>query len=318
MTTASAWPFPVEPLPAYSNWFNVLGVRPEDASGPAVWVGRRVLGLLGFISTGASSSTMALWHPMRVAGATARQMLLAAGAARLVSPWPSSPPPMVSVRHEASGRSLSYGELAREAAVLPPPDDPRLKPAADWRVIRSTAGPRRSARQGPGASRVFGMDVAPPDMLHAAIRHAPVFGARVGRVANEASVRAEPGVLDVAIIDGQQVAVVADSWWRAEQAAGLLNIEWTETEFDDVTSAEMSARLRTALDSDAPHENINDGDVEAALSPAARRPWSSRSTGVPFLAHACMEPINATVIVRQDGSAEAWVPPNRPWERVRA
>ena len=302
--------FPVEPLPAYSNWFNVLGVRPEDASGPAVWVGRRMLGLLGFISTGASSSTMALWHPMRVAGATARQMLLAAGAARLGVPVAQLTTADGVVRHEASGRSLSYGELAREAAVLPPPDNPRLKPAAEWRVI----GRRQARVDLPAKVRgepVFGMDVALPDMLHAAIRHAPVFGARVARVANEAEVRAKPGVLDVAIIDGQQVAVVADSWWRAEQAAGLLNIEWTETEFDDVTSAEMSTRLRTALDSGAPHENINDGDVEAALSSGTATVVESVYE-VPFLAHACMEPINATVIVRQDGSAEAWVPSQSP------
>ncbi len=75
--------FPMDPHPAYSSWTNVLQVRPEEATGPVVWVGRRLLGHLGFIATGASQSTMGLWHPMRVAGASARQMLLDAGAKRL-------------------------------------------------------------------------------------------------------------------------------------------------------------------------------------------------------------------------------------------
>jgi isoquinoline 1-oxidoreductase subunit beta len=69
--------FPTEPLAAYANWFNVMHVRPEEARGPAVWAGRHALVALGFISIGASASTMALWHPMRVAGASARGMPMA-------------------------------------------------------------------------------------------------------------------------------------------------------------------------------------------------------------------------------------------------
>lgn len=216
--------FPVEPLPAYANWFNVLQIRPEEASGPVVWVGRRVLGLLGFISTGASGSTMAMWHPMRVAGAAAREMLVSAGAARLDVPADELTTADGFVLHEASGRRLSYGELARDAALLPPPSEPALTPAADWRLI----GRSQLRVDLPAKIRgepVFGMDVVLPDMLHASIRHAPVFGAQVSRIVNEPEVRAAPGVLDVAIIDGRQVAVVASSWWRAEQAAWQMEIE---------------------------------------------------------------------------------------------
>ncbi|MGK9051581.1 molybdopterin cofactor-binding domain-containing protein [Neorhizobium petrolearium] len=302
--------FPTEPLPAYANWFNVLQQRPEEASGPAVWVGRRVLGLLGFIATGASASTMALWHPMRVAGAAARQMLLAAGSARLGVPVSQLTTADGFVRHEASGRSLSYGELAREAALLPPPDDPVLKPAADWRLIGKSQR-RVDLLAKVRGEPVFGMDVVLPDMLHASIRHAPVFGARISRIANEAEVRAQPGVKDVAVIDGRQVAVVADSWWQAEQAASLLDIAWTQTEAADVTSAEMSARLKTALRSAEPYENINEGDVGAAIA-GSTSPMIDATYEVPFLTHACMEPMNATVLVRQDGSVEAWVPSQSP------
>lgn len=302
--------FPTEVHPAYSTWFNMLQIRPEEARGPVVWLGRRVLGQMGFIATGASGSTMAMWHPMRVAGASARQMLLAAGSARLDVPVSQLSTTDGFVWHEASDRRLSYGELAREAAVLPPPRDTALKLPAEWRLI-GRSQPRVDLPAKVRGEPVFGMDVVLPDMLHAAIRQPPVFGAQVARVANEAEVRAQSGVLDVAIINEQQVAVVADSWWRAEQAAWLLDIEWTQTGADGVTSAEMSSRLQTALYGDTPYENINDGDAAAALAEAATVVEASYE--VPFLVHACMEPLNATVVVRQDGSAEAWVPSQSPF-----
>jgi isoquinoline 1-oxidoreductase beta subunit len=309
--------FPVDLLPAYSNWSTMLGVRPEDAGGPAVWVGRRLIGRLGFIGTGASYSTMALWHPMRIAGASARQMLLAAAAARLGEPVAALTTADGFVRHAASGRSLSYGELAREAALLPPPENPVLKPAAEWRVI----GRPHARLDLPGKVRgepVFGMDVVLPGMLHASIRHAPVFGAEVAEIANEAEVRSQPGVLDVAVIDQRQVAVVADSWWRAEQAASRLDIAWTPTAEDGLDSAEMAAGLRAALDAtdDAAYEHFAEGDVDRHLTAGGTQRVEA-SYEVPYVTHACMEPINATVVVREDGSAEAWVPSQAPFN-VRA
>ncbi|MBX9462643.1 MAG: molybdopterin-dependent oxidoreductase [Aquamicrobium sp.] len=302
--------FPTEAHPAYATWFNVLQVRPEEASGPVVWAGRRVLGLLGFISTGASSSTMSLWHPMRVAGASARQMLIGAGAARLGVASSELSTGDGFVRHEASGRSLSYGELAREAAILSPAADPALKPATDWQVI----GTRQARVDVPAKVRgepVFGMDVAMPGMLHATIRHAPVFGAQVARIVNEADVRTQPGVLDVTIINGRQVAIVADSWWRAEQAAWQLDVEWTGTADDGASSADFSRSLRAALDVTAPYENLDEGDAATVIGSNTASVVEA-SYEVPFVAHACMEPINATVIVREDGSAEGWVPSQGP------
>lgn len=302
--------FPTEAHPAYANWFNVLQVRPEEASGPAVWVGRRALGALGFIATGASSSTMSLWHPMRVAGASARQMLLAAGAARFGVPAAELVTGDGYVMHEASGRALSYGALAREAAVLPPPDDPLLKPAAEWRII-GRSQPRVDLPAKIRGEPVFGMDVSLPDMLHASVRHAPIFGAKVARIGNEAAVGAEPGVVDVVVIDERQVAVVAESWWRAEQAVWRLDVEWTGTQDSAVSSADLSRRLRAALDSDEPYEHLHDGDATTVL-PGDEFVVIEASYEVPFLAHACMEPMNATVIVRDDGSAEVWTPSQGP------
>lgn len=298
--------FPTEAHPAYSVWSNVLQVRPEEASGPVAWAARRLFGQLGFINTGASASTMGLWHPMRVAGASARHMLVDAAAARLRVPATQLTTGGGFVRHAPSGRELSYGELAREAAILPPPRDPRLKAPEAWTVI-GRSQPRVDIPAKVRGDPIFGMDVALPDMLFAAIRHAPVFGAEVELVRNAADIRARSGVVDLAVIDGRSVAIVADSWWRAEQAAWLLDIKWSRTEADGVSSAEMTERLLRALDEDAPYENLHVGDVESAFSTAAASLVESDYLA-PFVAHACMEPINATVLLRDDGSAEAWVP----------
>ncbi|SFV34659.1 isoquinoline 1-oxidoreductase, beta subunit [Devosia crocina] len=302
--------FPTEPLPAYANWFNVLGVRPEYASGPAVWLGRRILGQLGFISTGASGSTMAMWHPMRVAGAAARQMLLAAGAARMGVPADQLTTVEGFVRHEASGRAFSYGELAREAAVLPPPQNPSFKPESEWRLI-GRSQPRVDLPAKVRGEPVFGIDVTLPNMLHAAIVHAPVFGAMVAGIRNLAMVRAEPGVLDVVVINDRQVAVVASTWWQADFATRQLDIEWTPTDADDVDSAVMTGRLEAGLAGEAPHTYLDEGDVEAVFAGGAG-PVVEAQYAAPFLAHACMEPMNATVLIRSDGTAEAWVPTQSP------
>ncbi|WMT91925.1 molybdopterin cofactor-binding domain-containing protein [Pelagibacterium sp. H642] len=298
--------YPTQAHPSYSTWFNVLDVRPEEASGPVVWLGRRVLGQMGFIATGASGSTMGMWHPMRVAGAAAREMLIAAAAIRLSVPVVELTTREGAVYHEATRQSVAYGDLAQTAALLPPPDAPALKPRSEWRLI-GRSQPRVDI---PGKVRgepVFGMDVVLPDMLHATMRHAPVFGAEVASLGNEAAVRAAAGVVDVAVINGRHVAIVAESWWQAERAAWLLDIEWTPTAADREDSATLAAKLQAGLSSDAPHGHIDEGDVEAALA-AADAAVVEAEYGVPFVTHACMESMNATAILRESGAAEVWAP----------
>lgn len=308
--------FPTEPLAAYSNWFNALQVRPEEASGPVVWIGRRVLGQMGFVATGASGSTMGMWHPMRVAGASAREMLVAAAAARLDVAAATLGTEDGYVVSEETGSRFSYGELAREAAMLTPPENPKLKPAADWRIV-GTSQPRIDLPAKVKGEPVFGIDVARPDMVHAAIRHAPVFGSQIVRILNEEAVRDSPGVLDVVPIGLNQIAVVAGSWWQAEQACTILEVEWSSTAYDSIGSEELTAHLYAALDSEEPHEHLAEGDVEETITVANARVVEALYE-VPFAAHACMEPINATVLVNVDSTAEAWVPTQNPMFSRRA
>ena len=298
--------FPTEAHPAYSIWANVFQVRPEEASGPVTWVGRRLLGELGLIATGASASMMGLWHPMRLAGASAREMLIAAASIRLEVPVAELRTTDGAVHHDRTSRSISYGELAAHAARLPPPDAPRLKPRADWQIV-GTPQPRLDIPAKVRGEPVFGMDVVLPDMLHASIRHAPVFGADVAMIVNEREVRDAPGVVDVQVIDGRHVAVVATSWWLAEQAAWMLDVAWAETAADDENSATLSARLKAALDTETPYDHIDEGDVEAAFA-APDVQVIAADYDVPFVPHACMESMNATAVLHPDGRAEVWAP----------
>lgn len=300
---------PVEQLPVYAN-FAPLNIRPEDPTGPVLWAAKRVLGALPMMNTAGSRSVIGLWVPMRVAGAAARHMLVAAAAARLGVPVGELTTADGYVTHAATGRGIAYGELVRDAALVPPPRDPPLKPASPWRLI-GTPQKRVDLPAKVRGAPLFGMDVVLPDMLHAAIRQAPVFGAGVARLANEAAIRALPGVVDVAVIDGRSVAVVAQSWWQAEAAAWRAEIAWSRTEADRVTTAKLERDCRQALDAPDPYVHLREGDVDAAFAaPAAR--IVTADYAAPFLAHACMEPMNATVLIRADGTAEAWCPTQSP------
>ncbi|MBB4004780.1 xanthine dehydrogenase family protein molybdopterin-binding subunit [Aurantimonas endophytica] len=301
---------PTQLLPVYASYSQIIGVRPEEARGPVAWAVRRAVSAVPLIATGASGSTIGLWHPMRTAGAAARHMLVAAAAARLGVPASDLTTADAAVHHAASGQSIPYADLARDAAILPPPREPALKPRTAWRLI-GRSQPRVDLPPKVRGEPVFGADVVLPDMLHATIRQAPVFGARVVRLRNEAEIRTEPGVRDVAVIDGRAVAVVADSWWQAEMAAWRLDVEWSGTEDDGVSSIALGDRLRAALDEAEHHLHLEDGDVEPALASETAQ-LVEATYEVPFVTHACMEPMNATVLMRRDGTAEAWVPSQSP------
>lgn len=301
---------PTEQLAVYTT-LAPLQVRFEEASGPGFWAARRAMGLFPLVGTGGSQSTMGMWTPMRQAGAAARHMLVTAAAAQLDVPPGQLTTADGMVHHARSGRSVPYAELARAAATVRPPREIVLKTPSQWTLI-GRSQPRVDLPAKVRGEPVFGVDVVLPDMLHASIRHAPVFGGAVARINNEAVVRRQPGVVDVAVIGGASVAVVADSWWRAETAAQLLEVTWAAAEADGVSSTTMDRDLRAALDAGDAREHLHDGDVEAALaSDGGRRVEADYFT--PFLAHACMEPMTATAIVRDDGTAEAWCSSQSPF-----
>jgi isoquinoline 1-oxidoreductase beta subunit len=261
----------------------------------------------GDTSTGASRSIASSQDYLRRAGATAREMLIAAAAAQ----WRVPPAQCVaangSIIHRPSGRTVSFAAIASAAATITPPTDVTLKSPSDWKLA-GTPQRRLDVPDKVTGRPVFAMDVRLPNMLYAAIRHCPVFGGMLKAVDGN-SIAQMAGVRGVVRMP-DAVAVVADSWWRAKRAADALSVTWDDCGNGAVSTASIAAFVRTGLDAD---EDVQigraDGDAAAALAGAAMRIQADYE--VPFLAHATMEPQTCTAHVRADG-VEIWVPTQDP------
>ncbi|MFN9103330.1 MAG: molybdopterin cofactor-binding domain-containing protein [Betaproteobacteria bacterium] len=267
--------------------------------------------------TGGSSSLKDLWLPLRLAGAAARQMLQAEAAAR----WGVAPAEVTlrdgRLHHAASGRTLRFGELAASAAARPLPDEPQPRPAAEWRLIGRAAPRLDAAALGSGRAG-FGIDVRLPGMAHAALALPPTLAGRVRSVDDRAA-RALPGVRTVVRVEPPAaggpggVAVIADTTWQAMQAVQALQVQWDEGPAPGLAdSAALQQACEAALAPDAPDATfayLDRGDVEAALTGAARR--IEATYRAPFLAHQVLEPANATVRV-DEGRATVWAPTQAP------
>jgi isoquinoline 1-oxidoreductase beta subunit len=207
------------------------------------------------------------------------------------------------VLHVASGRRLGYGELAAAAARERVPEDPPLKERGRWRLI----GRKVPRLDGPdkvrGRAR-FGCDVRVPGMHFAVIARPPVLGGQVARV-DAGGARKVPGVRRVVQVPGG-VAVVADSTWAALRGRDALDVAFEPGPNGAFDSAELARRLAAAIPEPPAR---SDGDVDLALAQAARHVQATYE--VPLLAHATMEPMNATADVR-GGRAELWLPTQSP------
>ncbi len=286
-----------------------LPVSPEDDGLLATslrWVAFKIGEGLGLIATGGSTSMRNAWEPMRVAGASARELLVATAAKKWGVPAAECSTQAGFVVHAGSARRFGYGDLASEAAQLPPPAQPRLKEAKDYRLIGKPL-PRLDAPDKVYGKAQFGIDVRLPDMVYAAIRQCPVFGGRLKRY-DEAKIKALPGVKALVPLDNA-VAVVADSWWRAQQALAQLPIVWDEGENAAADSKSLLAQYGRDMETGVPREYRATGEVWKALARAAQTLEAHYK--VPFLAHATMEPMNCTALVA-NGRCEVWAPSQSP------
>ncbi len=266
--------------------------------------------------TGGSGSVSGSWLPMRRAGAAAREMLVAAAAAR----WNVNPNTCVAkdggVLHGARKNFLTYGELVEDAAKQPIPDFNivPLKNSDDFTIVGHDTRRFEAREKATGAAK-FGIDSRMPGMQFAVIARCPVFGGKL-KSFDAAKAKAVPGVKDVIAIDpvgpgaftAGGVVVLADNSWAAIQGRKALQITWDE----GPAAAESTDLLRKQfLDNAAKPGKVvrNDGNAEAALSGAAKKIEATYE--FPFAAHATMEPMNCTVHIRPDG-AEAWIPTQAP------
>lgn len=244
-----------------------------------------------------STSIRTQWTPLRRAGATARQMLIEAAAQK----WDID---AAEVRAEngfliASGRRLSYGAVADAASKLPVPDDAPLKSPKDFKLI-GTSAKRLDTRDKVSGVTKFGIDAEVPGMLYATLERCPVFGGKVASF-DAAKAKGVPGVKDVVQVSAG-VAVVADHTWAAMEGRKALTVKWDEGPNASLTSAIIRARMAQLAEKPGAVGKTA-GDAPAALAKAAKKVEAVYEA--PYLAHACMEPLNCTASVRPDG-CEIW------------
>ncbi|MBI5589117.1 MAG: molybdopterin-dependent oxidoreductase [Deltaproteobacteria bacterium] len=253
----------------------------------------------GFQLTGGSTSVASEWERLRRAGAGAREKLIAAAAGQWKVDKESCRAEMGSVIH-ASGKRLTYGQLAKSAALLPEPQEVKLKDPSAFKIIgrsmKRLDTPEKTVGKG-----VFGIDVEVPGMLTAVDAHPPVFGAKVVSF-NADKALARPGVRKVVQVPSG-VAVVADGFWPASQAREALEIVWDEGPGALLSTEGMREQYADLAKGGIGAAARIEGDIEQALRQASKR--ISAEYEVPYLAHATMEPLNCLVDLRTD-SCEIW------------
>ncbi len=255
------------------------------------------------MSTGGSRSIRGSQDYLRTAGATARELLVSAAAARWQVPVDECSAANSVITHGPTGRTLRFGAVAAAAAQLEAPDQVFLKEPEEWRLL-GTPVPRLDVPDKIAGKPVFGADVELPGMLHAAIRACPVFGGTLKQY-DAASIEKRPGVVQVVALK-DAVAVVAKSWWQAHQALLDLSVTWDEAGNGGIDDAAIRASLEAGLTAADAVVMAETGRPDSAFAAPAKK--IEATFYAPYLAHATMEPMTCTANVHKDGRVEVWVP----------
>ena len=257
------------------------------------------------MGTGGSSSVRRSRVFLQQAGASARERLIAAAAAR----WGVEPAACVAqgavVRHEPSGRSASYGELAADAAKITLAAEPAIKTPEHYELIGLPLKRIDTPLKVTGAAR-FGIDARLPGMAYAAVANCPVFGGSL-KSYDFTKISGRRGII-AAVLVTNGVAVVADNFWRAKEALVAMPVEWDFGPAASADSEQFRAEYRAALDGPLA-DGGGHGDAGAAFTSPAGRVEAVYE--VPYLAHAPMEPLNATAHWRPD-RVDVWMGTQSP------
>lgn len=291
--------------PASAAYFNAAVLRegvpfaPTDESFTAETM-RAAMAIpakfLGLQITGGSSSIPDAFDKMRLAGACAREALLQAAAQHFDTPRADLTAKEGDI-HSADGRSISYIELAAEAAKIDLAAEPALKDPSAWTILGKSQKRVDMLGKSTGTA-TYTADLRLPNMRFASVKTSPRRGAMLSYNAEAAQKMAGVEKI-IPLKDG--VAVVANSTWTAFQALNLVTFDWAPAPYP-ATSAEISAKLTASLHPDfLDSTNRNDGDVEAALMGDV---FEADYT-VPYLAHATMEPMTAAAHLA-DGKLTVW------------
>ncbi len=238
---------------------------------------------------------------VRKGGAAAREMLMKAAANEWKVPASELTAANSTITHRASGRTTTFGKVAAAAAKLEPPADVKLKDPKDWKIAGKPVKRLDTVEKLTGQV-TYSIDVKLPGLLNAAIKAAPVFGAKV-KGFDPAKVETMAGVKKVVQVGTNAVAVVADTWWHAKTALDALPVTWEDTENAKVTSATIADFLKAGLTAETQLVGNKAGDAAAAIASAAKKYEAVYTT--QYQAHATMEPLNATALYTAD-KCEVW------------
>ena len=247
--------------------------------------------MFGMQATGGSTTVRAHWEPLRKAGAAARQMLVAAAAEQ----WKLDPATLRTAGSKvlaADGRSATYGSLVAAASKQSVPAEPKLKSAKDFKILGQPLK-RLDTPPKTDGSALFGIDAQVPGMLVAVMARAPMPGVKVQSV-NDAKAKAVKGVRQVITIPSG-VAVLADGYWAAKKGRDALEVQWDMGAHADLSTARLEAMLVDGAEK-ATSIALNKGDPKSMSAQTLTALYQA-----PYLAHACMEPMNCTAWVQGSG-----------------
>jgi isoquinoline 1-oxidoreductase beta subunit len=255
----------------------------------------------GPMSTGGSRGIRDSQGYLRKAGAAAREMLVAAAAQQWNVLTADCVVSKGVITHRPSGRRTTFGKVAGAASKLEAPKEPRLKDPKDWTII-GTSPARFDIPDKTNGKQLYTADVKLPGLVYASVAQCPVFGGKLKRY-DESKIAGMRGVKRV-VAGPDWVAVVADNWWRANQALKALPVEWDVGENGSVSSASIMQFLRTGIDAKEVPVARKDGEFEKAAAGAAKVIEAEYYN--PYMNHATMEPQCATALVTDD-KVEVWV-----------
>lgn len=280
----------------YANLFMAHNTPRDLESGLTLM--QKVFAMVPNIVTGGSTSIRDEFDYQRMMGAMAREMLISAAAKQ----WNVKPEDCFaqkgSVFKKGGDEWKTYGDLASAAAQETAPEKPKLKSKADFKIIGKSVD-RTDIPVKVNGQAQFGLDVRLPGMKYAVIRHTSLVSGKITAIKNEEEVKSMPGVEGIVTID-EGVAVVASTTWHANNAAMKLDLEETASELG---YGEAITSLKEAMNGEPSKVWEDEGEIDDVLQSAGK--VLEAEYEVPYLAHACMEPMNCTVLYDGD-KAEAW------------
>ena len=258
----------------------------------------------GDMSTGGSRGIRGSQDYVRKGGAAAREMLIQAAANDWKVPTGECTVEAGVITHTPSKRKTTYGKVATAAAKLEPPKSIALKEPKDWKLAGKPLK-RLDTVDKLSGKQVYGIDIKLPGMVVASIRDAPVHGGKI-KSFDGAKAKAMPGVTHVLQVGSSAVAVVADTWWRANKALAEVKVVYEDDPNTKVSSASVAQLLKEGLEAT---ENVSAynkvGDALGAISGAVKKIDAVYTS--PYWHHVTMEPMNCTAKWTPE-KCEVWVP----------